>query len=119
MNKRILIGTVLVMGLLLTTAGPALAEGPVPEGLVLWNKLGSQTEVENSEFGPDGFFDNLEGQLTFEPGQFGNGVNYPFFESHGNCYSKVAFDLSSTNLTTEQGTIEFWWKAGYTDTEDG
>jgi hypothetical protein len=52
MNKRILIGTVLVMGLLLTTAGAALAEGPDPEGLVLWNKLGSDDEVQNSEVGP-------------------------------------------------------------------
>jgi hypothetical protein len=52
MNRRILIGTVLVMGLLLTTAGTALAQGPVPEGLVLWNKLGSDDEVQNSEVCP-------------------------------------------------------------------
>ena len=85
------------------------------EGLILWNKLGSQSEVENSEVGPNGFFDNAEGQLTFEQGSSENGVKYPFYPTDGNNKCKIAFDLSSLNFTTERGTIEFWWKAGFED----
>lgn len=39
--------------------------GVTPDGLVMWNKLGSQSEVENSEIGPDG---------TITGGGFTNGV---------------------------------------------
>lgn len=121
MNTRNLMSIVLVLGLALVGLALALstdraaAQGSLPAGLVLWNKLGSQAEIENSEVGPDGFFDNAEGQLTFAPGQFGDGVRYPFYVNHGSSINKVAFDLSSTGLTTEKGAIEFWWIAGYTD----
>ncbi len=86
-----------------------------PAGLILWNKLGSVGEVENSVFGSNGVFDNPEGQLTFGEGKFGNGVNYPFFPRDGTTICKITFDLSEIEFTTTRGTIEFWWRAGYED----
>jgi hypothetical protein len=70
-----------------------------PEGLVLWNKLGSQTEVENSEIGLDG---------TFSGGGFGPG-------KFGNAY---VVDVTGSPLVTfpggvvppYRGVIEFWAK---------
>ena len=67
------------------------------DGLVLWNRLGSQTEVENSDVGLNG---------TFKGGGFVQGV-------FGNAY--IA-DYTQNNLVTfpkevipiDAGTIEFW-----------
>jgi hypothetical protein len=115
-----LLGLSLIVSSTMVTVSPPsvmadLKASPTPYGLALWNKLGSQYEVEDSVVGPNGFFDNVEGQLTFTPGIFDNGVNYPFYVYHGSSMNKVAFDLSPTGLTTEKGTIEFWWIAGFTD----
>ncbi len=82
---------------------------------ILWNRL--EHEISGyipSEIGPDAFFDNLEGELSFESFKFGNGVRAPYtWADQYHC--KVAIDITELNLTTEKGTIEFWWKAGYTD----
>jgi hypothetical protein len=37
----------------------------------------NQASIENSEWGPDGYYDNLEGQLTSQAGCFGNGIKLP------------------------------------------
>lgn len=89
----------------------------ISDSLLLWNKLGSQYEVEHSEVGPNGFFDNQEGELTFEQFYHGNGVRYPFLEELSKNTCKIAFDFSEYDFTTEQGCVEFWWKAGYTDND--
>ena len=50
-------------------------------GILLWNKLGSATEVLNSAYGPNLSFYNAPGGLdivgnpAFVPGVFGNGVS--------------------------------------------
>ena len=45
----------LVAILLTPLAGPGRASAGAPQGvLTLWNKLGSQTEIEQSEAGPNG-----------------------------------------------------------------
>ncbi|MBN1578554.1 MAG: hypothetical protein JW913_18470 [Chitinispirillaceae bacterium] len=89
----------------LGTVGTVSMDGIlIPDGLVLWNKLGSQDEVENSEVGPDGF---IYGTGTnFVTGQFGNGF------TSGSANSGPNFGLWETinpdyNL---RGTVEFWWK---------
>ncbi|MCP4213408.1 MAG: hypothetical protein GY765_02075, partial [bacterium] len=71
--------------------------------VLLWNKLGSQAEVENSEVGPDGY---LHGSgVSFVEGIDGNGFTTAWGKSGPN------FGLWETinpdyNLA---GTIEFWW----------
>ena len=110
----------LLAGLIMTATlgnikGPTVEiPDSISEKLLLWNKLGSQDEVENSEFGPNGFLDNAEKELAFEPFYYGSGVRYPY-NGAGMNKCKIAFDFSQSNFTTEQGCIEFWWKAGYTD----
>ncbi len=103
-----------IIGNLKKGSGTTTEPVTIPEGLLLWNKLGSKYEVEHSETGPNGFFDNKEGELTFEPFYHGWGVRYPYL-GPGKNRCKIAFDFSKSNFTTEQGCIEFWWKAGYTD----
>jgi hypothetical protein len=72
--------------------------------LVLWNKLGSQAEIENSEVGPDGFI--YGSGLSFVPGKFGNGF------TSGTNISGPNFGpwLTINPDYTKAGTIEFWWK---------
>jgi len=100
MNKRILIGVVLVTGLLLMTTGTAFAQGPIPESLVLWNKLGSDDEVQNSEVGP------------------GFGIQPGVVYVDGICGSALATAADCAYLTMSpddffpadktQGTVEAW-----------
>ena len=64
---------------------PVPAHGQ-PASLMLWNTLGSDTEVSNSAFGPDlEFYDpsvhggtpncpNVVGQRAYVPGVFGNAI---------------------------------------------
>ncbi len=83
--------------------------------LIFWNKL--EHEVDGyipSEIGPDAFYDNLEGELSFESFKFGNGVRAPYTGADA-YHCKVAIDITELNLTTEKGTFEFWWKAAYND----
>ena len=68
-------------------------------GLVLWNKLGSQTEIENSEVGLDG---------TFSGGGFVGGM-------FGNAYSAdhtqdLLVTFPKEVIPIDAGTIEFWAK---------
>ena len=67
--------------------------------LVLWNKLGSQTEIENSEVGLDG---------TFSGGGFVGGM-------FGNAYSAdhtqdLLVSFPKEVIPIDAGTIEFWAK---------
>lgn len=88
---------------------------PAVEGLLLWNRMEDQASVEHSEAGPDGYYDNLEGQLTSQPGRFGNGIHYPFFPGIDGTSCKVAFDLEALGWNNARGCIEFWWTPDYED----
>ncbi len=88
--------------------------------VVLWNKLGSDAEIANSEVGP-GFtkinyliHDWQEAQLT--QGMFGNGlfINHDLCEGWCNDGANFFFtNLSHTALTPARGTVEFWFKFKY------
>lgn len=84
-------------------AGPASAGAPQataqPQSgvLTLWNTLGSQTEIENSEAGPNGTF--LGG--SFSPGMFGNGFTADYTQDN-----LVTFPAEVIHL--DAGAIEFW-----------
>jgi hypothetical protein len=69
------------------------------KALILWNKLGSLYEVENSEIGPNGF---IYPEIDFGIAKFGKGV-----------IPKVGWGLSGVDFPNsifnpEHGTIEFW-----------
>src|SRR5262245_49733794 len=67
--------TICVLNLL-----PVVAQA-APPGIVLWNKLGSASEVQNSAYGPNlGFFNtpgiiDVVGNPDYVPGVFGNGLS--------------------------------------------
>ena len=74
----------------------------VTPGIVLWNKLDSDPEVETSEIGP-GF--EIHGITNYEPNQFNNGI---YFNSE-NEYLQT----TSSILDQKKGCVEFWWKPNF------
>lgn len=74
---------------------------PYADGLLLWNKLGSAAEVENSQYGPDGI---VTGSVDYDTVQFDNGVK-------GDASGKYV-KFPSTVYGKEQGCIECWVKMG-------
>lgn len=74
----------------------------VPGLPILWNKLGSMYELENSEVGPN--FDYIQGIKEFAPVKYGNGVEVNYANGNGICV------LSPVTLgCMKAGTIEFWY----------
>ena len=70
--------------------------------LILWNKLGSTTEVQNSEVGPD--FDYINGVKGYGPVQHGNGVEANYANACG-VHRTNAVNMGPMNA----GTIEYWY----------
>ncbi len=77
-------------------------EVPLPDGLILWNKLGSQTEVENSVTGPNGI---ISGTILFQPCMFDNGAYNNTADSY------ITFDGSF--FTPNCFTFECWFKTDF------
>jgi Concanavalin A-like lectin/glucanases superfamily len=86
-------------------------------GLLLWNKLGSATEVLNSAYGPNLSFYNTPGGFdvvgnpAFVPGVFGNGVsigpgNYSFEQRE----HTVVWSGVDQYLNPDRGTISVWYE---------
>lgn len=70
------------------------------EGLVLWNKMGSVDEVENSETGPAG---TILGDVNFDNDvRFGKGLT----PNTGNANSGV--DFPTTVVDPDRGSVEMW-----------
>jgi len=70
-------------------------------GLVLWNKLGSESEVENSEIGENGAIVGTE--YAFEPAKYGNGY---VRKAIGSNY--ITFPQTILQNMKSRGTIELW-----------
>ena len=68
-------------------------------GLVMWNKLGSAEEVENSAYGEDGYY--IAGSFT--NGRFGNCLSLDLFDAGGVLFPKEIINPS-------EGCIELWVK---------
>lgn len=81
--------------------GDKLSADEDPSGPVLWNKLGSDSEVLNSEVGPDGTI--VGSPYTYEPAKYGNG--YVRKAGGENC---VQFPGSVLHTLNHRGTIELW-----------
>ena len=82
------------------------------QNLLLWNKLGSDAEVTNSEIGPDGV---IIGAIDYLPGKFDNGFKPQPRTGDRNLQTNcVRYD--GLNLG-QKGCIEFWfqpdWVSGY------
>ena len=86
-----------------------------PAGLIMWNKLGSDTEVANSAFGPGlsfytgGSWVHVDGQHTYVPGQFGQAVTLTgIYFNMARVHNLVLNNLDDY-IDPEQGTIEVWY----------
>lgn len=113
-RSRRLASFALVCGVVSLTSEISPAATP---GLLLWNKLGSATEVLNSAYGPDlSFYDtpggvDIVGNPAFVPGVFGNGVtigsgNYSvLMREHTVLWSGL-----DQYLNPDRGTISVWYK---------
>ncbi len=78
--------------------------------LILWNKLGSVHEVQNSEMGPNG---EIVGEVLFEQCQHGNGFRSAPRTGDPNIPANfVRFPLPKLS---SQGTIEFWYHPDWRD----
>src|SRR5256885_15218622 len=68
------------LALCVLSAVPMVSRAAAP-GILLWNKLGSATEVLNSAYGPNlGFYNtpggvDVVGNPAYVPGVFGNGLS--------------------------------------------
>jgi hypothetical protein len=78
--------------------------------LVLWNKLGSVSEVQNSEVGLNG---QVFGNITFAEGKFGNGAVY---RGDGD---QIDFQDVDGYLSLKEGCFEVWVKPEGWSTTDG
>jgi len=78
---------------------PLAAPRPVPKALVLWNTLGSDYELQNSEIGPSVM--PLQ-TLAYAPAKYGNGVLSD--------NDDPVIRIPKSVLNTEEGTICLWMK---------
>jgi hypothetical protein len=83
-------------------------------GLILWNKMGSDEEVQNSTVGPKG---NIQGKIdTYAPGVFGNAAHLR--GSAGEVYFDIPY-LENKRLGTDPFTIAFWAKSSDINQPEG
>lgn len=83
-------------------------------GLILWNKMGSQEEVQNSAVGPKG---NIQGAIdAYAPGVFGNAAHMR--GSAGEVYFDIPY-LENKHLGTDPFTIAFWAKSATVNQPEG
>lgn len=99
----------LTLAVILVLPSAVLASGSNP---LLWNRLGSDAEVTNSEIGPDGV---IIGGIDYLPGKFDNGFKPQPRTGDRNLQTNcVRYD--GLNLG-QKGCIEFWfqpdWVSGY------
>ncbi|MFN0136551.1 MAG: hypothetical protein ACKVS9_10605 [Phycisphaerae bacterium] len=74
----------------------------VEGGLVFWNRLGSATQVTNSEVGPNGWMTGTG--AAFEPAKFGNG----FINKATTDVAAPQYPGSVLHVLRERGTVEIW-----------
>ncbi|MCA9965380.1 MAG: cadherin-like domain-containing protein [Anaerolineales bacterium] len=109
-------GRIALVGILwLTLVSVASAQSSVPPGLIMWNKLGSDSEVTHSEFGPNldfytgGYWVHVPGQRAYVPGKFGQAITLSgSYFSTVRVHNLVLNDLSNY-IDPEQGTVEAWY----------
>ncbi len=84
--------------------------------LILWNKFGSDTEIQNSEVGPDltfytgGTWPNVQGAISYVPGVFGDCATTTGSYSMYDRVHRIVLANYGNYINTEKGTIECWFK---------
>jgi hypothetical protein len=81
---------------------------PMNNGLLLWNKLGSVDEVQNSEVGPNGI---IVGGVQYVACRYGNGMK-PMVRTGDHNIPDNFIDFEALDLGN-QGCIEFWYLPDY------
>jgi hypothetical protein len=81
--------------------GVFVADAALADGLVLWNQMGSASEVQNSEVGPGGTI--VGSNYAFEPGRHGDGY---IRKATGPEY--VEFPSELLQNLSYRGTLELW-----------
>jgi hypothetical protein len=81
----------------------------IPDGLLLWNKLGSDYQVTNSAFGDDG---SVFGSYEYRQGKYGDG----FYVQDQPTSGRITFP-TDVNVGG-QGAIEFWYQPNYPYTSE-
>ena len=92
-------------------------------GLVLWNTLGSDTEVSNSVYGPNlqkyvgGTWPDVAANTSYGPGEFGNavGIGQGSYISESRVHNLVLNNLTQV-INPNQGTIDVWFLQNWTPT---
>jgi hypothetical protein len=112
MRRIIQLSTVLILG------AASLAQA---DGLVLWNKLGSNSEILNSAYGPNlsfysgGSFPDATGTPAYAPGMFGNALGIgPGSYSMFSRVHTVIWSGVNNYLNSERGAVEVWFKQNST-----
>lgn len=115
---KILAATIILGGNIMTYAIS-------PGQLVLWNKLGSSTEILNSAYGPNlsfydgGSFPDATGVPAYAPGVFGNalGIGPGSYSTFSRVHT-VIFNGVNNYLNSERGAVEVWFKQNATPVDN-
>lgn len=83
----------------------------------LWNRLGSEAEVQHSEFGPSGAITRGASPIVYSPMRFGNGLRTFGSDSEG-FQTRVAFPFLQPNRLGDRGALAFWVRPTH-DSQDG
>ena len=101
----------------LATAVFASAAIAKADGLVLWNRLGSATEVQNSAYGPNlqfyggGDAFSVPATPAYVPGMFGNALSIgPGSYNVEDRVHNVVFNDAGQYLSAEHGAVEVWFQ---------
>jgi hypothetical protein len=86
------------------------ARAPDPEGLVLWNRLGSEQEVLHSAFGPDLAFYPGDWDRAYVPGRYGGAVAIDWDAYPAQRVRNLLLEDVPQVIDPEQGTIELWYR---------
>jgi hypothetical protein len=97
---------------LLSLAGTAAKAAPI-----LWNRLGSNQEILNSDYGPNlnfyggGSWPDVSANPAYVPGVFGNGLTIgPGSYGSEDREHNVVWNNLNQYLSPDHGTIEVWYK---------
>ena len=86
----------------------------IPEGLVLWNRLGSDLEVLSSAVGPDlsfhSIFSGRFGNRKYVAGRYGNGVTLTGTDPGAGFLRNVILARPERVLNPTRGCVEFWYR---------
>ncbi|MBN1583199.1 MAG: hypothetical protein JXA89_20995 [Anaerolineae bacterium] len=112
---QVLVALALIVSVLAASTDAAVAQEPVPAGLMLWNELGSDDQVFNSAFGPGLEFYTggggleVQGDREYVPGKYSNGVTLKGTYGNMDRIHNLVLDNVGDVIDPERGTVELWY----------